>query len=220
MKTIIEKSSEIDRRTAQRIEELLCESEAPVLLIEPNRQLVGVVNALPEGAIPWEKLTVFFAYALPEYPEEEQSFAALLTEKGVSRENIIFPNPENKEHYDRLIEERGGLSLAVVSVGTNGRTALIEPGTPYSSVTHSRRLTRATRRDLGMDVSIDVNALTVGIQTIVRAPYVIVSVRGEDYAKAVFKMLYARDDSFIPSAFLQLPRNVEVYLDEQAAAEL
>ena len=43
---------------------------------------------------------------------------------------------------------------------------------------------------------------------------------GEEKAKAAFQMLYARDDSYVPAAFLQLPLNVTVYLDGAAAAKL
>ena len=36
----------------------------------------------------------------------------------------------------------------------------------------------------------------------------------------MFQMLYARDDSVIPAAFLQLPAEVTVYVDPEAAQKL
>ena len=43
---------------------------------------------------------------------------------------------------------------------------------------------------------------------------------GEEKADAVFKMLYARDDSLVPAAFLQIPANVTVFADKAAASKL
>ena len=43
---------------------------------------------------------------------------------------------------------------------------------------------------------------------------------GEDRADPVFRMLYARTDSFVPAAFLQIPLQTEIYLDPPAAAKL
>ena len=43
---------------------------------------------------------------------------------------------------------------------------------------------------------------------------------GEEKAAAVFQMLYARDDSVIPAAFLQIPPEVCVFADPDAAKKL
>ena len=63
-------------------------------------------------------------------------------------------------------------------------------------------------------------AWTMGIKTLVLARQILVLAAGEEKAQPVFKMLYARDDSVVPAAFLQLPLNVEVYVDEAAGAKL
>ena len=60
----------------------------------------------------------------------------------------------------------------------------------------------------------------MGIKTITSARDIAVLAFGEDKAAAVFEMLYARDDSVIPAAFLQIPVNVTVYLDEAASSKL
>ena len=43
---------------------------------------------------------------------------------------------------------------------------------------------------------------------------------GADKAAAVYQMLYAKTTSYIPAAFLQVPLNVTVLLDEAAAEKL
>ena len=60
----------------------------------------------------------------------------------------------------------------------------------------------------------------MGIHTLVDARQVLVLASGEEKAKPVFDMLYARDDSIIPAAFLQLPPDVTVYADTDAAKKL
>ena len=63
-------------------------------------------------------------------------------------------------------------------------------------------------------------ALTMGIKTLVSARDILLISSGESRADAVFKMLYARNDSVVPAAFLQIPLNVTVYLDEASAQKL
>ena len=63
-------------------------------------------------------------------------------------------------------------------------------------------------------------AVTMGIRTLTSARNILVLSVGEEKAPATFSMLYARDDSVIPAAFLQLPRNVTVYADPEAAKNL
>ena len=63
-------------------------------------------------------------------------------------------------------------------------------------------------------------AVTMGIKTITDARDIIVLAFGADKAAAVFEMLYARDDSVIPAAFLQIPMNVTVYADAEASSKL
>ena len=63
-------------------------------------------------------------------------------------------------------------------------------------------------------------AVTMGIRTLTSARSILVLSVGEEKAPATFSMLYARDDSVIPAAFLQLPRDVIVYADPEAAKNL
>ena len=60
----------------------------------------------------------------------------------------------------------------------------------------------------------------MGIRTLVEARQIAVLAFGEEKAKPVFHMLYARTDSVYPAAFLQLARDVSIYVDAAAAQEL
>ena len=138
-------------------------------------------------------------------------------------ENCTFLTGDNWQDYDRLIEEAGGLDLAVLGIGDNGHIGYNEPATPYDSRTHRQKLTDATKRQnaaiFGSAEAVPDYAWTMGIKTLVLARQILVLAAGEEKAQPVFKMLYARDDSVVPAAFLQLPLNVEVYVDEAAGAK-
>ena len=60
----------------------------------------------------------------------------------------------------------------------------------------------------------------MGFSQLCFAREILVIALGEKKSAAVFHMLYGRDDSVYPAAFLQLPPNVTVWADEAAAARL
>jgi len=128
------------------------------------------------------------------------------------------------ETYEESIRKAGGIDLAVIGLGDNSSIGFNEPSTQYASETHRQKLTAPTRQERAAEFStpeeVPEYGITMGIKTIVGAKNICVIASGETKAKAVFQMLYARDDSVVPSAFLQLPMNVTVFADEAAASKL
>ena len=90
--------------------------------------------------------------------------------------------------------------------------------------TRRQKLAPASRRELaalfGGEENVPVYGLTMGVKTLVEARRILVTASGAERAKAVFDMLYGRDDSIVPAAFLQIPPDVTVLVDEAAAAGL
>lgn len=62
--------------------------------------------------------------------------------------------------------------------------------------------------------------ITIGIHTILGAKKIVLVAFGARCAKAVNATLTGRPETFTPASFLQLHTDVEVYLDEAAAAQL
>ena len=135
-----------------------------------------------------------------------------------------FPSAENISTLDGRIEEMGGIDLAILGIGQNGHFAYNEPTTQFDALSHRQKLSpgtqRALRKRFGEEADIPEFAFTVGIQSIVSARTIAVMAFGEEKAGPVFKMLYARDDSLVPAAFLQIPRDVQVYIDGAAASDI
>lgn len=138
--------------------------------------------------------------------------------------NCVFLTGENFTAYDDMISAAGGLDIAVLGLGMNAHIGYNEPATPYSSLTHVQKLTAPTRRQLaaafGGEENVPERAYTMGIKTLVSARRIIVIALGAEKAEPVFNMLYGRDDSVVPAAFLQVPSEVNVYLDAAAAEKL
>lgn len=139
-------------------------------------------------------------------------------------ENCVFLSEDSFSGFDDVISAAGGLDLAVLGLGVNAHIGYNEPATPYSSLTHVQKLTDPTRRQLaeafGGEEKVPERAYTMGIKTLVSARQIMLIALGEEKAEAVYKMLYGRDDSVVPAAFLQVPPEVTVYLDPAAAEKL
>ena len=150
--------------------------------------------------------------------------ARLIDKTDVKLKNCIFPSFENIDRLDDIIASSGGLDLAVLGLGREGQIAYNEPTAQFSSPSRKQKLSPASCRTLselyGGELNLPAYAYTLGIKTIVSAKKIAVMAFGEEKADAVFKMLYARDDSLVPAAFLQIPANVTVFADKAAASKL
>ena len=148
----------------------------------------------------------------------------LLDVTDAAEENCFFLSEDDIDGVESRIEALGGLDLAVLGIGADGRIGFNEPATPFGSRTHVQLLAPATRRELapifGGEDKVPEKGVTMGIKTITLAREIVLAAFGGERAEPVFKMLYGRDDSVVPAAFLQIPMNVAVYLDEEAAKKL
>ena len=142
----------------------------------------------------------------------------------VKPENCFFPDVEDPAAYDALIESLGGVDLAVLGIGEDCHIGYNEPGTLYDTHTHVQKLTDRTKRQLlkrgFTDSDMPEQAVTMGIKELVSAREILLLASGREKAGAVYQMLYAKNTSYIPAAYFQLPPEVTVLLDTDAAAEL
>ena len=138
--------------------------------------------------------------------------------------NCFFPDPDAPEAYDALIESLGGIDLAVLGIGEDCHIGYNEPGTLFNTHTHVQKLTDRSKRQLlkrgFAENDMPEKAVTMGIRDLTSARDILVLASGEDKAAAVFQMLYAKNTSYIPAAYLQIPSEVTVLLDEAAASKL
>ncbi len=146
---------------------------------------------------------------------------ALMRPSGAGKSDLLLPEADDPAEYDEKLRAAGGIDLALLGLGDNARVGFNEPATPYDSHTHLQKLTDRTKKELapffGGEEKVPPRGVTMGFRELCAAREIVVIAHGEQKSKALYHMLYARDDSVYPAAFLQLPANVTVYADTGAA---
>ena len=127
--------------------------------------------------------------------------------------------------YDRAIDAAGGIGLQLLGIGSNGHIGFNEPGEELVTATHRVRLAESTRRDnaalFGGDiVRVPHEALSMGMGAILGAATVVLIATGERKAQCIRGMVRGPLTTHLPASFLQLHRNVELYLDRAAASRV
>ena len=125
--------------------------------------------------------------------------------------------------YERAIERAGGIDPQLLGLGTNGHIGFNEPARALAARTHCSRLTPATRRAnaplFGNRISaVPREALSMGMATILHARQIVLVATGATKARCVERMIRGPLNPRLPASFLQLHRQVEVWLDRAAAS--
>ena len=232
MKTIIADRNEVLRRAAEHITRVLAEKPDAVLALSAGKTMAPLFQELTRlfesGELHLERARVF---AVAEFDGGSEALSCrraiedgLISRTDLPGANCSFLSRENMEDYDSRIARAGGIDLAVLGIGHNAHIGFNEPATPFESRTHAQKLSPATRRQyaeaFGGEEQVPEYGLTMGIKTITEAREILLLALGGEKAEAVHRMVYGRTDSYVPAAFLQLPLNVTLYLDGEAANEL
>jgi glucosamine-6-phosphate deaminase len=124
--------------------------------------------------------------------------------------------------FERAIARAGGIDFMVLGLGGNGHIGFNEPSRSLVTRTHRTRLSGSTRRANAFLFDhrrgVPREALSMGMGTILRARRIVLLVTGRSKAKAVARVLSGQLTTRVPASFLQLHRDVEVWLDEAAAS--
>jgi glucosamine-6-phosphate deaminase len=127
--------------------------------------------------------------------------------------------------YERAIEDAGGIDLQLLGIGTNGHIGFNEPARELVGPTHHVTLTASTRRSNaslfdGNADKVPAEALSMGMATILKARRIVLIATGKSKARCVDLMVNGPITTKLPASFLQLHRDVELMLDEDAAKQL
>ncbi|MCI7136098.1 MAG: 6-phosphogluconolactonase [Candidatus Limivicinus sp.] len=230
MKTVIFDSEELlDRATAQ-VKALLDEKPDAVLALSAGEDCLRLLERLAAmqqaGELRFSRAKFFAVTELcgGEHSVKDRLTKAFFSRTDAQEGNCVFLTEDNFEQYDEMLSESGGIDLAILDIGLNARIGFNEPATAFDSLTHRQKLSDSSRRELaplfGTEEKVPEYGLTMGIKTLVSARSIMLLATGESRAEPVFRMLYGRNDSFVPAAFLQIPLNVTVYLDGASAEKL
>lgn len=184
----------------------------------------------------WSSATTFnldeFVGVPPEHPASYRQFMEehLFRHVNLRPERINFligtaPAEAECRRYERAIAAAGGIDLQILGIGTNGHIGFNEPGPELQSRTHRVALRTETRRSnaslFGGDLSkVPVEALSMGMATILQADALILLASGQSKAHCVARVVKGPLTTDLPASFLQLHHEVDIILDAAAAEEL
>ena len=156
---------------------------------------------------------------------EEHLFGAVTIDRSrVHFLNGVAPDLDAEcERYEGEIEAAGGIDLQLLGIGANGHIGFNEPGRELVARTHHVRLHEVTRREnaalFGGDAdSVPREALSMCMATILKARRIVLIATGVRKARCIERTVHGPLTPRFPASFLQMHRDVELFLDEAAAS--
>jgi len=126
--------------------------------------------------------------------------------------------------YEKSITSCGGIDIQIVGIGRSGHIGFNEPGSMLNSTTRLVTLNEITIedaiKDFGSEEATPINAITMGVKTIMNAKKVFLIAWGDSKAEILQRAVEGEIDSSVPASFLQQHPSVECILDHLAASQL
>ncbi|MCL6443252.1 MAG: glucosamine-6-phosphate deaminase [Alicyclobacillus sp.] len=164
----------------------------------------------------------------PDHPQSYHAFMDqhLFRHIDVRRDRTFIPRgdaPDLRaecERYDEIIRNHP-IDLQILGIGVNGHIGFNEPGAALKAHTHVVRLApetiAANSRFFRDGETVPVEAITMGLQSILQAKQILLLAFGREKAKAIADATYGEVKTSSPASMLQLHPNVTFVLDEPAA---
>ena len=124
--------------------------------------------------------------------------------------------------YEASIEASGGIDLQVVGIGQNGHIGFNEPGTSFQSTTHVTELSASTLRANAKyfdDKEMPEQAITMGLQTIMKARSIVLLAYGHEKRDALVQLRTGTITESFPASCLHKHPNVTVLYGEESEGE-
>lgn len=178
-------------------------------------------------------------FNLDEYvglgPNDENSYryymdSNLFDKINIKKENTHLPNGlalnynEEAEHYEKMINEAGGIDLQLLGIGNDGHIGFNEPMSSLSSKTRVKVLTPETYKQnciyFNPPELMPKLAFTMGVGTILNSKQIIMLITGKKKANIAAQAIEGPLTSMVTGSAIQAHKNVTVILDEDAASNL
>lgn len=138
--------------------------------------------------------------------------------------NIHLPNGRAHDlvaeasQYEQALDDAGPVDIQLLGIGMNGHIGFNEPGTPFDSVTRvvdlSDTTLRSNRKHFESYEAMPKQAISMGIQSIMRAKRIMLVAFGRNKADIVNKLLTGRVTEDLPASILHQHPNVEIVVDD------
>lgn len=124
------------------------------------------------------------------------------------------------ERYENIIDKEGPMDIQILGIGENGHIGFNEPGTSFDSLTSVVDLTESTieanSRYFETKEEVPKQAISMGIQSILKAKRIILLAFGPKKAEAIQKLLSGEITTDLPASALYNHPNVEIIVDNSA----
>jgi glucosamine-6-phosphate deaminase len=126
--------------------------------------------------------------------------------------------------YEQAIRDAGGIDLQLLGIGKTGHVGFNEPGSGADSRTRLVTLDTVTRRDAAADFfgeeNVPIEAVTMGVATILEAREIALVATGEHKAAIAKRAIEGEPSPDVAATYLQEHAATTVYMDPAAAADL
>ena len=173
----------------------------------------------------------------PMAPDSIHSYHRFMWENlfdhiNIRRENVHIPRgdiPRDEveaycREYEASIHRAGGIDYQILGIGKTGHIGFNEPGSGRESRTRLVALDTITRRDAAADFfgeeNVPMEAITMGVATIMNAREIALIATGEHKASIVRRAVEGEISNDVAATYLQQHPAATFYLDAAAAAEL
>lgn len=235
--TIAKNEAEFDRMAAWRIiGEMLSNPKAVIGLStgQTTKNMHAIVSHIYEQ-YPFcvENITLFNVDELTNLSREYKGSCYTMIKDqiagplGIKEENFIMPPTLSDDFkresakFQKALQERGGIDLQMLGLGSNGHIGINQPGTPFESETWVSPMDpdfeKRVREETNTPPEHELGGLTLGIKNIMHSRKIILIAKGAHKAEIVKKMLRGPITTDIPASVLQLHPNCEFLLDADAA---
>lgn len=235
-------SKEIARIIADLIKQKQAEGEMTVLGLATGSSPIKIYQELvrmhrEEGLSFKNVITFNLDEYFPMGREDVQSYACfmykhLFNHIDILPENVHIPDGSLKIEevsdfctaYEAKIKEAGGIDIQILGIGRSGHIGFNEPGSNVNSTTRLVKLDHITItdaiKDFGDEQHVPHCAITTGVGTILTARHIILTAWGKSKSLILQRMIEGPVTTEVPASFLQLHKNVLVYLDQPAMVDL
>lgn len=231
---------EMSQKAGELVVKTIKELEQPVLGLATGSTPEGLyqylINAYNNNAVSFESVTTF---NLDEYVglhgDDPNSYRFYMNEKlfeavDIPLDQTHVPKGDTKdpkqecERYEKQFHDASYADLQVLGIGLNGHIGFNEPGTSFDSMTHTIELDESTRqanaRFFDSFEEVPSQAITMGIDTIMKSKKILLLVSGANKADAVRKLVQGEVTEDVPASILQQHGNVLIIGDEAALSKL
>ncbi len=242
---ICDDHEEIAEQVAQEIVNYVqaqaAKGENAVLGLATGSTPIGVYQKLVEHHRRGVSFCNVVTFNLDEYypmsPDSLQSYHRYMREYlfdhlDIPQENVFIPRgdlPREEvaaycEWYEEQIKKVGGIDIQILGIGRTGHIGFNEPGSLPDTRTRLIRLDEITRKDAAADFfgeeNVPLEALTLGVGSILDAKRIILIATGEHKAHIIRRAVEGNVSIEVAASYLQNHPNVTIYVDPAAAREL